>query len=77
MTFRRLRSGSFSVVGGSIAASEAIGIGDEPRDIEAAHRIGIAAGAVAWGYAKPDSLRARSPDVFFETVAAVAATLAP
>lgn len=59
------------------AAAEAIAVGDEIRDIQAARDAGIAAGAVAWGYAKSDMLRARSPDHFFETVGALTATLAP
>jgi len=42
-------------------------IGDELRDIEAAHAAGVAAAAVAWGYNHPDALRAASPDLFFET----------
>lgn len=42
-------------------------VGDELRDIEAAHAASMKAGAVAWGYNHPDALRAASPDVFFET----------
>lgn len=60
-----------------IAPRDAIAVGDELRDITAARDAGVAAGAVAWGYAKPDLLRARSPDVFFETVEAMASVLAP
>lgn len=43
-------------------------VGDELRDIEAARLVGLRAGAVAWGYAHPVSLRARRPDAWFETV---------
>jgi phosphoglycolate phosphatase len=35
-----------------VAASEAIFIGDETRDVEAAREAGVAAGAVLWGYAR-------------------------
>ncbi|WP_269846267.1 HAD hydrolase-like protein [Falsiroseomonas bella] len=49
-----------------IAAPQALAVGDELRDIAAAREAGIAAGAVAWGYANPDRLRAEAPDAFFE-----------
>lgn len=45
----------------------AILVGDELRDIDAARAAGMAAGAVGWGYNHPDALRARLPDVFFDT----------
>ena len=46
-----------------VAAAQAISIGDEVRDIEAARAAGIACGAVMWGYAAPDALRALGPDI--------------
>lgn len=46
---------------------EAICIGDEIRDLEAARKAGIPFGAVAWGYAHPDALMARLPHMVFET----------
>lgn len=49
-----------------IAASEAMSVGDELRDIDAAREAGIAAGAVTWGYAEPGALRAAGPDALFE-----------
>jgi phosphoglycolate phosphatase len=52
-----------------IPAAEAMSVGDELRDIAAAREAGIAAGAVAWGYADPAALRAAGPDAFFETPA--------
>jgi phosphoglycolate phosphatase len=52
-----------------IAPSKAIAIGDEMRDMDAASAAGIAFGGVAWGYAHPDALRARNPQVWFDTVA--------
>jgi phosphoglycolate phosphatase len=58
-----------------VAASDAIAIGDETRDIEAARLAGIACGAVAWGYALPALLVARNPDAMFADVAEMAAYL--
>ena len=46
----------------------ALAIGDEIRDFEAARRAGIAFGAVNWGYADPDTLRALKPDEFFTSL---------
>jgi phosphoglycolate phosphatase len=46
--------------------AEVIAIGDEIRDIEAARVVGVACGAVCWGYAAPAALRARNPDFVFE-----------
>ena len=37
-------------------------IGDEVRDIEAAHEAGCACGAVGWGFATPAILDASGPD---------------
>lgn len=51
-----------------IAAAEAICIGDELRDLEAAHAEGIAFGAVSWGYTHPEALRAQTPQETFSTV---------
>jgi len=42
-----------------------ISIGDEVRDIEAARAVGIACGAVSWGYAAPAALQALAPDYMF------------
>ncbi|MBR0848280.1 HAD family hydrolase [Bradyrhizobium diazoefficiens] len=49
-----------------VAPGRAIAIGDEVRDIEAARAVGIACGAVCWGYAAPAALRAHEPDLMFE-----------
>ena len=43
-----------------------ISIGDEVRDIEAARAAGIACGAVRWGFASAEALRAQGPDLTFE-----------
>lgn len=49
-----------------VAAKDALAVGDELRDIEAARAAGIAAGAVGWGYALADRLRAEAPDHVFD-----------
>jgi phosphoglycolate phosphatase len=48
-----------------VPAAEAIAIGDEIRDLEAARAEGIAFGAVSWGYTKPEALRAHAPEEMF------------
>jgi phosphoglycolate phosphatase len=48
--------------------SEVIYIGDETRDIIAAHQVGIAFGAVAWGYASLPALRRHSPALVFDCI---------
>jgi phosphoglycolate phosphatase len=58
-----------------VAAADAIAIGDETRDIEAARAVGLSCGAVAWGYALPELLQAHRPDVVFSDVAEMAAYL--
>jgi phosphoglycolate phosphatase len=54
-----------------IKPGEAILIGDEIRDLEAAKAIPIASGAVSWGYARVEALQARGPSEFFESVAEI------
>jgi phosphoglycolate phosphatase len=49
-----------------VTPAQVIAIGDEIRDIEAARAVGIACGAVCWGYAAPQALRAHAPDFLFE-----------
>lgn len=51
-----------------IPAHEAICIGDELRDQEAARAAGIAFGAVSWGYTDPESLRAHAPEEMFASL---------
>lgn len=60
-----------------IAPHEAIAIGDEVRDLEAARAAGIAFGAVSWGYAAPQALRARGANHVFASMEEMAARLAP
>ncbi len=57
--------------------AQAISIGDEVRDIEAARAAGIACGAVMWGYAAPNALRALKPDLVFERMEDIAPRLLP
>ncbi len=59
----------------AVDAAQAIAIGDESRDIEAARGVGIACGAVTWGYAAPEALKALGPDVVFETMDDIARAL--
>lgn len=58
-----------------IHPAQAIFIGDEIRDIEAARHAAIASGAVAWGFTDPDALRANSPDLLFTSVGEMLNTL--
>lgn len=55
-----------------IRSNDAIYIGDEIRDIEAANHIGIASGAVSWGYNSVEALIARHPTELFRSVAEIA-----
>jgi phosphoglycolate phosphatase len=58
-----------------VDAAQAIAIGDETRDIEAARAVGIACGAVTWGYAAPKALIDRKPDLVFERMEEIADAL--
>jgi phosphoglycolate phosphatase len=51
-----------------VPAAEAICIGDEIRDLEAARAEGIPFGAVTWGYTNPEALRALSPEEVFASL---------
>lgn len=50
----------------AVQPDQAILIGDEIRDGEAARRTGVAFGAVGWGYTAVEALRAESPRVIFQ-----------
>lgn len=52
-----------------VAAHEAIYVGDQDTDAEASHKAGIAFGAVHWGYATIESLRAVGCEEEFVTPA--------
>jgi len=60
---------------GAVSPAQAIYIGDEVRDIVAARRAGMAAGAVAWGYNDLGTLLRHEPDLVFEQVADIACCL--
>ena len=49
-----------------VASAETICIGDEQRDMEAAHAVGAASGAVLWGYATRDLLMRCGPTITFD-----------
>lgn len=48
---------------------EAIYIGDQTIDLEASRKVGVAFGAVSWGYGTIESLRAQAPEEEFAAVA--------
>lgn len=54
---------------------EVLSIGDETRDIEAASRTGIDSGAVTWGYARPEILKAHRPTFLFNTMEEITRTI--
>lgn len=56
-----------------VAASDALYVGDETRDAEAAHEAGVAFGAVSWGYASREALAATAPRHMFATPTEIAA----
>jgi phosphoglycolate phosphatase len=60
-----------------MAAQDSIYIGDELRDAEAARRTGIAFGAVTWGFAAPEALRAEAPDATLSTWDDIVRLIAP
>jgi phosphoglycolate phosphatase len=58
-----------------IQPREAIYIGDEVRDAIAARKVGMAFGAVSWGYNRVEALRAENPDLIFDSMEEIARTL--
>ncbi len=60
-----------------IPASEAICIGDEIRDHEAAQAAGIAFGAVCWGYTRAEALAALRPQMLLECLEELPEKLLP
>lgn len=58
-----------------VAAADAIAIGDELRDIDAAREAGIAFGAVTWGYTHGAAMIAAKPDHAFDTFDAMVETI--
>ena len=56
-----------------VARNEAIYIGDQVADLEAARKVDVSFGAVPWGYGSIESLRTHSPDMEFDSVLAIQA----
>ena len=48
-----------------IPAGQALAIGDETRDVDAAREVGMRSGSVLWGYASEEALLAAKPDTTF------------
>lgn len=55
-----------------VAPADAISIGDEIRDLDAAREVGLATAVVCWGYTAPEALKAQRPDHVFETMGEIA-----
>lgn len=55
-----------------IARSDTVCIGDEIRDLDAAHAEQIAFGAVSWGYTRIEAFDERAPEKVFATVSEMA-----
>ncbi len=55
-----------------VSPAETLCIGDEIRDLEAAQKVQAAFGAVSWGFTRVDALKAREPQVVFNSVAEIA-----
>jgi phosphoglycolate phosphatase len=51
-----------------VGCGDAICIGDEVRDCEAAKKAKIAFGGVAWGYNTPEAIEAHAPAEVFATI---------
>ncbi len=59
-----------------VSPSDALCVGDEVRDIEAARAEGISFGAVGWGFTHLHALREYGPEEIFSTVSDIAACVA-
>lgn len=59
-----------------VSPTEAIYIGDEIRDSEAARKVGLAFGGASWGYTTEESLRAHAPEDVFACIDDIGARLA-
>lgn len=51
---------------GGIDFSQVIYIGDETRDIEASHRVGILVAGVSWGFSSREAIAAQGPDFLID-----------
>ena len=61
--------------GAAVAPTDALYIGDELRDIDAARAAGVPIGVVGWGYNRPEALRRARPDLCFASVEDIARAL--
>lgn len=52
-----------------VSPHEALAVGDETRDIDAAREVGMRCGSVLWGYASEAVLSGLKPDALFRTPA--------
>jgi phosphoglycolate phosphatase len=59
-----------------VAAKEALYVGDEVRDIEAARAEGVPFGAVGWGFTHKHALLERGPEESFDVVSDITACVA-
>ena len=59
-----------------VGPTEALYVGDELRDAEAARAVGVAFAAVSWGFATPEALARHAPDRLFASVAEIAPVFA-
>ncbi|WP_239987428.1 HAD hydrolase-like protein [Sphingosinithalassobacter portus] len=50
-----------------VAPAQALAVGDETRDVDAAREVGMRAGSVLWGYASETALTGMAPDVMFRS----------
>lgn len=60
-----------------VPPDQALCIGDEVRDAEAAAKAGIPFGAVAWGFARLDALTAQRPQEVFASMSEIPARVIP
>jgi phosphoglycolate phosphatase len=59
----------------AVGPQEAVYVGDEVRDAEAAREAGMRFAAVCWGQNRPETLREQEPEFLFCTVADIAPAL--
>ena len=58
-----------------VSPEQALCIGDEIRDLEAARAAGVDFGAVAWGYTNAEALQKRAPDAMFASMGDILKTV--
>lgn len=69
---RKLRS---IVKRSGLSRDTVIYVGDEIRDLHSARKVGIAFGAVSWGYNHIEAIEAHGPDLVFDSVEDMACKL--